>query len=417
MDRYVCIGLSYRTAPVELRAHVDLVAAATQNPSVDEYVVLRTCYRVELYAALGARVSDARHELLRALSAGGLRREVLDHLYVHVGQDAAYHLCRVAAGLDSIVLGEAEVLGQVGAALEASTAARTAGPTLTLLFRAAISAGRRARSLTSISAKPASASSMALSLAERTLGDLRDRNILVLGSGKIGRQTAETLARRRFRRIAIASRTRARALEVAVPLGAAGYAVDELDGVLAATDVIIGATQSPSPVVTEGAVRAAMSSRAERPLVIVDLAVPENVERAAGAVPGVRVFDVDDLRAGLDEAKALRLREVPKVETIIDENVAELSRRRRELDVAPIVNALRRQAESLRQQELDRAFRDLEDVDPRVAERVDLLTRTLVTKLLHHPTTQLRKRAGVGGGEQNLDVVRELFQISGSGDR
>jgi glutamyl-tRNA reductase len=413
MDGFVCVGLSYKSAPVELRGRVDLAASAARSSLVGEYVLLRTCYRVELYATLDARV-DPRRELLETLFDEDAYRDVREHLYVHRGEDAARHLCRVAAGLDSIVLGETEVLGQVGTALEGATEAGTVGPATTLLFRTAISAGRRARTQTSISTNPATASSMALSLADKTLGDLRDRSILVIGTGKIGQQTTETITRRQLRHVAIAGRTRARATELAAPLGAAAYGADDLERVLPEFDVVIAAARSSSPVVTEDAVRTAMDKRAERPLVIVDLAVPENVERSAGALPGVHVFDVDDLRAGLDEAKASRLKQVPKVESIIEEDVAELSRRHRELEVEPILSAIRRQAESLRRRELDRALRELGDVDPHVTERVEHLTRTLVKKLLHHPTVQLRERAGDGDGEQFLEVVQELFQISAS---
>lgn len=411
MDRLVCVGLNYRTAPVEFRARVDVAGAAMRSALVGEYVVLRTCYRVELYARLTARAEDARDELLEAFSQHGAERDLLDHLYVHVAEDAARHLCRVAAGLDSMVLGEIEVLGQVGAAFEESTAARTAGPALSLLFRTAISAGRRARSQTSIASNPATASSMALVLAERTLGDLRDKTVLVVGAGNIGLQTLETLTRRRFQRVSIASRTRARAVEVAARAGATAYALDELGAALAASDIVITATRAELPVVTEDTVRAAMSAR-DRPMVIVDLAVPADVERTAGAVPGVQLFDVDDLRAGLDEARALRLREVPKVEAIIEDEVVEFSRRYRELEVAPIVSALRRQAESLRQRELDRALGELGEIDPRVAEKIERLTRTLVTKLLHDPTVRLRERAGATDGEQVVGLVQEFFGVS-----
>jgi glutamyl-tRNA reductase len=211
--------------------------------------------------------------------------------------------------------------------------------------------------------------------------------------------------------VAIASRTRPRADEVAARLGATAYALDELELALAASDIVIAATRAEVPVVTENAVRAAMSAR-DQPMVIVDLAVPADVERTAGAVPGVHLFDVDDLRAGLDEARASRLREVPKVEAIIEDEVVEFSRRYRELEVAPIVSALRRQAESLRQRELDRALGELGEIDPRVAEKIERLTRTLVTKLLHDPTVRLRERAGSTDGEQVVELVREFFGTS-----
>ena len=415
MDRLVCVGLSHRTAPVELRARIGALGAGAERcPAVSEHAVLQTCYRVELYAMLASGVEDARDELLEALSQEhGVDRDVLlDHLYVHGAEDVARHLCRVATGLDSLVLGESEILGQVGAAFEDGAAARTVGPALTLLCRTAVSAGRRARSETAIGANPATASSMALSLAEGALGDLREKRILVVGAGRIGLQTLKTVSRRRIGRVAVVNRTRARATEVAERFGASAHGLGELESTLAAADVVITATGSENPVVTENIVRTAMSVRGDRPLVIIDLAVPADVERSSGAVPGVRLFDVDDLRAGLDEAIASRLREVPKVEAVVEDEVLEFGRRYRELEVAPLLSALRKQAESLRQRELDRALGELEEVDPKVAALMERLTHTLVTKLLHDPTVRVRERAGAGEAEQVAETVRYLFGIS-----
>ena len=253
-------------------------------------------------------------------------------------------------------------------------------------------------------------------LAERAGGDLREKRILVVGSGRIGLQTLKSVSRRRIQSVAVTNRTRARAVEVAERFGAIAYDFEELEVALAAADVAITATGSEHPVVTEDIVRAAMSERRERPLVIVDLAVPADVERSAGGVPGVRLFDVDDLRAGLDEALASRLAEVPKVEAIVEQEVLEFGRRSRELEVAPLLAALRGQAETLRQREFDRALDELGDIDPRVAERMELLTRTLVKKLLHDPTVRLRERAGAGEAELVAEAARDLFGLSAQSD-
>jgi glutamyl-tRNA reductase len=258
---------------------------------------------------------------------------------------------------------------------------------------------------------------MALALAQGVLGDLREKGVLVVGTGKIGVQTLEAVSRRKIRRVAVANRTVDRATDLATRFDATAYGLDELETALAAADIAITATAAESAVVTGDAVRAAMSGRRDRPLVIVDLAVPADVERSAAAVPGVRLFDVDDLRAGLDEALTSRLREVPKVEAIIEEEVQEFGRRYRELAVAPLLSALHKQAEALRQRELDRALGDLGDVDPQVVARMDHLTRSLVTKLLHDPTIRLREQAGTGDAEQVAETVRELFGINAPQDQ
>lgn len=414
MHRLVCLGLSHRTAPVELRERIGALGPGAERcPAVLEHATLQTCYRVELYARLTSGVEDARDELVDVLSsAHDVSRELLlDHLYVHAGEDVARHLCRVAAGLDSLVLGETEILGQVREAFDAAREAGTAGPGLELLFRTAIAAGRRARAETAIGANPATASSMALALAEGALGDLRAARLLVVGAGRIGLQTLKAAEGRGITRIAVVNRTPERAAEVAGRFGASAHGLEALGEALAAADVVVTATASESPVLSAAMVSSAMAERVE-PLVVVDLAVPADVERKAGDVAGVRFFDVDDLRAGLDEAMASRIAEVPKVEALVEEEVAAFARRYRELEVEPLLSELRRQAESIRAREVERALADLGDVDPAVAERMEHLSRTLVKRLLHDPTVRARERAGAGDADEVAGAVRDLFGIS-----
>jgi glutamyl-tRNA reductase len=415
VHRLVCLGLSHRTAPVELRERIGALGfSAERCPAVVEHATLQTCYRVELYARLTSGVEDARDELIDALSrAHGVERELLiDHLYVHSGDDVAHHLARVAAGLDSLVLGETEILGQVGDAFEAGKASETVGPGLSLLFRTAITAGRRGRTETAIGANPATASSMALALAEGVVGDLREKRVLVVGAGRIGLQSLKALAGRGVAEIAMANRTPERAREIAERFGATAHGLDELENVLSWADVAVTATSSETPVVRAELVRNAVSLRSDRPLVLVDLAVPADVERDAGAVVGVRLFDVDDLRAGLDDSLASRLREVPGVEAIVEDEVESFRRRYQELEVEPLLAALRRQAEEIREQELERALRDLGDVDAATAQRIEHLSRSLVKKLLHEPTVRLRERAGTGDADEVADAVRDLFGLA-----
>jgi glutamyl-tRNA reductase len=416
----VCLGLSHRTAPVELRERIgSLGLGAERCPAIVEHAALQTCYRVELYAGLTSGVEDARDELVDALStAHGVWRELLlDHLYVHAGEDVARHLCRVASGLDSLVLGEAEILGQVREAFARAVEEETAGDGLTLLFRTAIAAGRRARAETGIGTNPATASSLALTLAEGMLGELRDRRILVIGAGRIGLQTLKAAQERGVAQVAVANRTKARAEDVADRFQATAHDLGELEAALAEADVAVSATSSEAPVVGVDHVRAAMARRADRPLVLVDLAVPADVDREVADVAGVRLFDVDDLRAGLDDAMTSRLREIPRVETIVEDEVEEFGRRYRELEVEPLLSELRRQAESIRRREVERALRDLGDVDPAVAERMEHLSRTLVKRLLHDPTVRARERAGAGDASEVAGAVRDLFGVSPPSDQ
>ena len=414
MDRLVCLGVSHRTAPVELRERFGTLGlGADRCPEVDEHAVLATCYRVELYAYLVEGVAEGREVLIDELAqAHGVDRSaLLDHLYVHAGEDVALHLARVASGLDSLVLGEAEILGQVRDAYDEGKRSGTAGPVLELLFRSAVSAGRRTRSETAIGANPATASSMALSLAEGVLGDLRTKRALVVGAGRVALQTLKALSGRDVHEVAVANRTTERAQEAAASFGAIAYSIDQLGEALEWADLAVTATSSEAPVVSEAVVAAAMERRDDRPLVLVDLAVPADVERAAAGVGGVRLFDVDDLRAGLDVAIASRLREVPKVEAIVEDEVAEFGRRYRELDVEPLLAALRRRAERIREAEVERTLKKLGDVDPATAEQITRLSRSLVKKLLHEPTARLRELAGEGGGDDAAAAARDLFGI------
>ena len=414
MDRLVCLGLSHRTAPVELRERLSTLApGAGRCPAVAEHAVLSTCYRVELYAYLTSGVEEARDELIDVLARGhDVERDLLvDHLYVHAGEDVARHLCRIAAGLDSLVLGEAEILGQVGSAFEQGRHAGTTGRVLELLFRTAVRAGRRARHETRIGANPATASSMALALAEGTLGHVAERRVLVVGAGRIALQTLKAAAGRSVTELAVANRSAERAAEAALPFGAATYPLAELVDALRWADVVVSATSSEDPVISSFAVEQALGGREGRPLVLVDLAVPADVERSAGDVAGVKLFDVDDLRAGLDDAMASRLREVPAVETVVAEEVESFGRRLREREVEPVLVAMRQRAESIREAELERTLRDLGEVDPQVAKRVEHLSHALVKKILHEPTARLRTRAGEGDADDVAELVRDLFDL------
>jgi glutamyl-tRNA reductase len=397
---------------VELRERFGTLGLGAERcPWVIEHVALSTCYRVELYAYLVDGVEDGRGALIDALADAHdvVRRTLVDHLYVHSGEDVARHLSRVAAGLDSLVLGEAEILGQVRDAYESAGAA--AGPALSLLFRTAITAGRRTRTETSVGANPGTASSMAISLVESSLGDLHGKRALVVGAGQIGVQTLKALAGRGITNLGVANRTPERAAEAAAPLGASTYRFSELAQALAWADFAVTATSSETPVVGVDLARSAVSDRPDRPLVLVDLAVPADVAREVADIEGVSLFDVDDLRAGLDGALESRLREVPKVEEIVEEEVEAFGRRYRELEVEPLLASLRLRAEAIREQELERALGRLGDVDPETAAQLERFSRSLVTKLLHEPTVRLRERAGEGDADEVATAVRELFGL------
>ena len=426
----VCLGLNHRTATVELREQFSRLPLLLEphtpayNAVLRELVILSTCNRVELYAYVHADTEDARAALIDLLAAThGIEPEAfVDHLYFYVGDAAVDHLCRVSAGLDSLVLGEPQILGQINQAISTAQQAKTIGPVLTLLFRTALQAGKRARTETKISSNPASVSSVALALAEKVSGPLRQQRVLVIGLGEIGNLTLKLLRARDVTKLALANRTREKAEMVADHWREAGvepliYSLDELTQAVATTDVVITATRSGAPLLDTNLVSQVMAQRPDERLVLVDLAVPRDIDPAVGALPGVHLFDVDDLYNSLDEALSARQREVPQVEAIIAAEIVTWERKFQELTIEPLVVDLRQRAEAIRQKELARTLRNLGDVDEQTLAHLQTFSQALVNQLLHEPTVQLKKKAGERQAEELAFAVRELFGLAASAER
>ena len=340
IHRLVCVGVNFRTAPVEYREKLgsDLPVRCEQvcgrsqaesngdSEAIRELAWLSTCNRVELYALVGEIGATAPLVAILADAAGLNPRDVADHTYRHSGYEAVRHLCRVASGLDSMVLGEPQILGQVTQALTAARSSRTAGPVLDRVFRRAVRTGRRARTETSIGRNPASMSSVAVALAGSVVGTLRERRVLVIGLGEMGSVTVKALRSRQVREIAVANRTRARAEQVSARWGYRAYPMDDLAAAVEWADVVISSTSCPHPIVNEKMVRDVVSRRDGRSLVFVDIAVPRDIDPAVRELPGVHLFDADDLSGNLDEGLAARRKEIPKVEGIVAEEIARLER-------------------------------------------------------------------------------------------
>jgi glutamyl-tRNA reductase len=332
------------------------------------------------------------------------------HTYFFTGREVVDHLCRVAAGLDSLVIGEPQILGQVIDAFQAAQQAHTSGPVLSLLFRTGIQAGKRARSETAISANPASISSVAVALAQQVAGDLRQRRVLVVGLGEMGKLTVKALRGRGVAAIDIANRTRAKAEEAVKQWNGNAYGLDELSTGLAHADVVFTALTTEQPIIDETVVKAALAQRPDQPLVLIDLAVPRNIDPTVVA-PGVQRFDVDHLRANLDEALSARQREIPRVELIIAEEINRWEQKLHELMIEPVIVDLRQKAETIRQAELERTIRFLGEVDPQVLSQIQHLSRALVNKLLHEPTVRLKQKAGDQDAADYASTVREIFGL------
>lgn len=429
----VCLGLSHRTAPLEVRERlrcslIDLgkllpmldegiVSDVGRFAAISEAVILSTCNRMELYAVVEP-FEEPRQllvDLLANIHSADLQA-MGEQVYLYEGETAVSHLLQVTAGLDSLVLGEPQILGQVTDAYMAAVQAHTIGPMLDALFTAAIRSGKRVRTETAIGSNPASISSVAIALVKQIAGDLDDRQFLIIGSGEMARLALKALRARGLTRISVANRTRARAQTLAAESGSRVYGLDELPQALAAADVVISATGSPAPVLSSQTVAEVMKMRVERPLILIDIAVPRDIDPAARDIPGVHLFDVDDLQATLDESLDARKAEIPQVELILAGEQACLQLELRTLTVQPLIADLHQKAEAIRQRELERTLRHLGDVDAQTLDQLQHLTRSLVTKLLHEPTQQLRTQAANGTAVDYASTVRQLFGLTANGD-
>jgi glutamyl-tRNA reductase len=384
--------------------------------AIRELIILSTCHRIEVYAGVDASIVNPRALLVDFLArAYNVAPAVFSrHSYYYAGREAVLHLFRVAAGLDSMVLGEPQILGQVTSAYMKAVKAQAAGPLLSTLFRGAIRTGKRARNETLISSNPASISAIAIALAQQIVGDLRAHQVLVIGLGEMGRLALKALQARSIKDVALVNRTRQRAEAVAAQWGGQVYGLTELPQALAIADVVISATSAPYPIISADVVRQVMAQRPDRPLVLIDIAMPRDIDPAVSELPGIHLFGIDHLRSSLDEAQMARQQEIPQVEGIIDQEVIAFEVQLRQLAMKPLITDLHQKAESIRQREVERTLRRLGDVDPQTLAHIQHLSRSLINKLLHEPTMRLKELANDGTANEAAEytaTVRHLFGL------
>jgi glutamyl-tRNA reductase len=421
----VVVGASHRTAPIEVRerfayGRAELPAALArlrESGAAAEAVILSTCNRTELYAV----VPDVGRgvERISALLAErvALRpAETAGFLYTHRDRYAAEHLFRVAAGLESMVLGEPQIQGQVreayGAARETICAeGPVAGASLHRLFQSALGVGGRVRSETSLGVGAASVSSAAVDLAKKIFGSLKGRRALVLGAGEMSEVTLQCLRAEGVQSSVVANRTFARAEEMAARWGGRAIRFDDFDLALPEVDIVICSTAAPHPVLTRERLRRALPNGAARPLCVIDIAIPRDVEPAVGEAPLVFLYNIDDLQQIVDVSLERRRRQLPDAEALIAAAVEEYWSWYTSLGVVPTIRDLRSHGEGVRRAELERAMRRMAHLAPEDREAIDAMTRALLNKLLHAPTVRLREAAGNGRGTAVLDTVRYLFEL------
>ncbi|MGD2218567.1 MAG: glutamyl-tRNA reductase [Gemmatimonadales bacterium] len=427
MEHIVLVGLNHKVAPVEVREKLAFETtgleqalklfgaddgACTAHGS--EAVILSTCNRLEVYT-LASCADEGLDAVCRLLEDCHKKRSEAfrPYLYTYSDEEAARHLFRVAAGLDSMVVGEHQILGQVKDALQIAMAQDAAGKVMCALFRHATKAGKRARTETAISEGTTSISHVAVELARKIFGDLSACRVLLIGAGEMAELAAETLVKSGAESLSVVNRTVERARRLADHFEAAALSWDRLDDALAWADIVISSTAAPHAVIRADEVRQARAARRHRPLFLIDIAVPRDVDPDVEEVEGVYLYDIDDLEAVVENSLVERRREVPKAEAIVTEVQEQFMAWYRSLDVVPTVVSLRRQAHRMREAEVRRALRRLGGLTEGDREIIQAMAKRIVNKLLHHPTVCLKQHAGRSDGYRYVEVTRELFALDG----
>lgn len=412
------IGVNHRSGPLSLLERLTFAPEAlpkavvdlAQRDNIREVAVISTCNRTEVYAVterFHGAYADIRDFLCERAGIGA--DDLLPHLFSEHDTAAVAHLFDVAAGLDSAVLGESEILGQVRQAWEIAQHEGGSRTTLNLLFRTALTVGKRARTETAIGRGTASVSHAAVELAQDRLGDLSGRKILVVGAGAMGEGIAVALAGAGASDIVVANRTAERGRELAERVGGTSIGFERLSDAIGAADLILTCALSEEPLISAELID--LSRVPRRPLLIIDVAVPRNVVAEAGAIPDVTVLDIDDLSSWADRGRSARLGEVELVRAIVAEEADRFDAETIALQAAPLVTALHDHGESIRLAELARYRARLATLEAEEREIVEALTKGIVAKLLHTPTIRLKDQAGTPQGERNAAAVSDLFDL------
>jgi glutamyl-tRNA reductase len=416
----LALGLSHKTAPVALRERValqeaqavDFVRALVDDDPIAEAVAISTCNRTELYVVADDAVAGETAALGALARLGDIRPTELagSGVYSLRNCDAARHLYRVTSGLESMIVGENEVQGQVRRAYESALGAGTTGPLTNRLFAAALATGKRVRTETALATGPSSLSSVAVELARQVLGDLEDRSVLVLGAGETAELTARPLADRGARPVFVASRRHQRALALAARHGGRAIGFDRLPAELEAADIVVAATASPHAIVGPEELAVVMEARAGRPLLAIDIAVPRDIDPDCSALPGVTLYDIDDLQAVIARNRSVRKAEARRAEGIIEEEIQRFAKWLGTLDAVPTIAALRRRADEVVEHVLGENAGRWETLSPRDRDRVEAVARSVASRLLHEPTLRLKRNEG-DRAHARLQVLRELFAL------
>lgn len=417
--RLQCLGLSHHTADVALREK--LASVETSFPSlfdsssrdfdgISELVVLSTCNRVELYSVSQSPSFSILEQLITQhndLSA----EDIAGCMYRMVDLQVASHLFRVAAGLDSMVLGEPQILGQITRAYESAHRAGNAGKILSRLFQMAIHAGKRVRTETDLGKHSTSVPAIAAKLAMQRHADFSKTKIVLLGAGEMAELAIDALRKRGARNFQVVSRSLARACKLADRWMGEASTMDGLLGSMSDADVLITSSSAPHSLINKDFAMQAMSSRPDRPLVIIDIAVPRDVEADVGTVPNIHLYDIDGLNRDMDEGIRARQYEVPRVEAILSEEYLKFKKYIDSLAVVPFIVQLRDHTEAIRRKEFEKALRRLGGLSQEQEEQINTLTRSIVNKILHKPTIKLHDASQSSETAHYLEAAKILFGL------
>ena len=413
-------GLSHKNAPVALREQLavdadklrELLRDAVGGGAVREAVLLSTCNRVEVYGVAEAP-GAARAALFGALcrQRGIPPASVEPLLYTHEEEEAIRHAFRVAASLDSMMIGEPQILGQVKEAFTLAQSCETVGPALHTLFTQAFAVAKRVRTETEIARHAVSVSFAAVELAKKIFAGLSGRAVLLVGAGKMGELAAKHLVEQGAFPIYVVNRTWSRAQEMARALSGTAMAFDELGAALAAVDIVVTSTGAAAPIVTRSMVAGAMYGRRARPLFFIDIAVPRDVEPGVDALDDVYCYDIDDLKQVVDSNIRERLREAQRAEALVEREVAKFKARLGDVEVIPTIVSLRERLEEIGRGEVKKTLARLPDATPETRAAIEALSASIVNKVLHAPITKLRESSRAGSHRSWLEVVHELFGL------
>jgi len=412
------VGLSHKTAPLEVREALafprerlpEALARAREDAGLNEVMILSTCNRVEVY---GRAADPAPTQAVAAFLArwhGRPAEELSRFLYQVSGEAAIRHAFRVAASLDSLVIGEPQILGQVKEAYEIAEASKSLGSSLNVLRNRSLQAAKRARRETRIGENAVSVSYVAVELAKKIFGSLKDRAVLIVGAGKMSELSAKHLVTGGARATVLGGRNFERAEELAAALGGRAVAFEALRRELGRADIVMSSTGAPHLVITREDVELASRAR-KRPLFLIDIAVPRDIDPAVRELDNVFLYDLDDLKSVADANLRERHKEAAAAEAIVDHEVRAYLEWQRSLDVIPVLSELRQRAETIRREEIDRARKHLGPLNSEQERALEAATAAIVNKLLHPPTAHLKEVAKNGHAPEVVELVRRLFRL------